>query len=109
MAATGAAGSGGGVKGGCGARAGAEVAQTAWDAGHRAQFAGDVEQTAGEQANVEHVAPLPFLLGSEEVEQQRAQTGGVQYRGDISTARAVPRATAAMREHNKSMGVVGHG
>src|SRR6185437_12700149 len=58
----------GGVKGGCGAGAGAEVAQKAWDAGHGAQFAGDVEQTAGEQADIEHLAPLPFLLGSEQVE-----------------------------------------
>jgi len=63
---------GGGVEGGSGAGAGAEVGQTARDIGHGGQFGGDVEQASGKQADVEDIAPVPLFLWGQQVKQQRA-------------------------------------
>ncbi len=46
-----------------------------------AQPSGDLTQAPGEQADVEHVGPVGFLLGGEQVEQKRAQAGIVQDAG----------------------------
>ena len=93
-----------------GAGAGAEVA----DGGPRrarlgAQPSGHLDQAAGEQADVEHVGPVPFLLGGEQVEQQRAQAGILQNAGDMLVARAVPAAAAAVDEHHNPWGACRHG
>jgi hypothetical protein len=70
-----------------GAGAGAEVADGGLGRARLgAQPSGDPGQAAGEQADVEHVGPVEFLLGGEQVEQERAQAGVVQHAGDIPVA-----------------------
>ena len=49
-----------------------------------AQPSGDLEP--GEQADVEHVGPVEFLLGGEQVAKERARAGMVQDAGDIPVA-----------------------
>jgi len=74
-----------------------------------AQPVSDLAKAAGEQADVEHVRPVEFLLPREQVEEQGAEPGFVQHPGDVLVARAVPTAAAAVREHHDPRRLVRHG
>jgi len=95
---------------GRGSRAGAEVTNSRpCGGGLGAQPTGDLGQAAGEQADVEYVGPVEFLLRGEQVEQERAQASFVQNAGDVTVARAVPAAAAAVGEYHDPARVLGPG
>lgn len=68
---------------------------------------GDVEESAGQQPDVEHVGAVGFFGRSEQVEKQSRQTRCVQHLGDIAVADAVPAASAAVNEHHYTSGILG--
>jgi len=73
------------------------------------QPAGDAGQPRRQQPHVEHVGAAEFLLGREQVGQQRAQASLVQGGGDEPVAGAAPAAAAAMGEDDRPGGAVWDG
>ena len=72
------------------------------------QPAGDVDESPGEQADVEHVGPVALLGRCEQVEQQGAQTRPVENAGDIPVAWTVPTTATAVREYHYPAGPFGN-
>ena len=94
---------------GC-ARARPEVAQRdAAGGGMPAQPASDAGQPRRQQPHVEHAGAAEFLLGREQVGQQRAQASLVQGGGDQPVAGAAPAAAAAKGEDDRPGGPVRDG
>ena len=88
--------------------AGAEVADgQRRGIGLAGQPAGDVDQPASQQLDVEDVGAVAFLGWGEQVEQQGGQPSPVQHLGHVPIAGAVPAASAAVREHNDPRSVLG--
>jgi len=91
-----------------GAGAGPEVADSGLGRARLgAQPSGDLGQALAQQADIEHVGPVDFLLGGEQVEKERGQAGIVQDAGDIPVAGAVPAAAAAVGEDHDPSGFSG--
>ena len=73
------------------------------------QPSGDVDESAGEQIDVEHIGTIALLCRCEQIEQQRRQAGPVQHVGHQAVTWAVPTAAAAMRKNHDAGRVVGNG
>ena len=60
-------------------------------------------QPRGEQADIENVAPVQFLVRRKQVQQQGRQSRLAQSRGNVVVARAQPAAAAAMGEYDNAL------
>ncbi len=78
-------------------------------AGLLAQPSGHVAEPGRERLDIEHVRPVEFLVGGQQVEQERSQPGLVELLGYEPVARAVPAAPAAMDEDHGAGRVRGAG
>ena len=88
--------------------AGAEVAdRQRRGVGLAGQPAGDVDQPARQQLDVEDVGAVAFLVRGEQVEQQRGEPGPVQHLGHVAVAGAVAAAAAAVGENHDPRGCSG--
>ncbi len=100
---------GGGGEGGGGSGAGSEEGEgEGGGAGVEAEPAGDFEEAAGEQVDIEAEVAGEFVLGfflfGEEVEEEGGEAGFAEDAGDVLVAGAVSAAAAAVDEDDDGGG-----